>query len=111
MLESACYREGVELIKVHPAYTSKIGLYKYCHQYGMVVHNGAAMVIGRRSYKFKEKVPHILIDNYIEEKDKFNQYHEWKKWSMIDKNIKKKSEVTKPDFWIVNRKRLLGLTN
>jgi len=51
MLRSACYREGIELIKVHPAYTSKIGLYKYCHQFGMAVHNGAAMVIARRSYK------------------------------------------------------------
>mgnify|MGYP000870016987 FL=1 len=113
MLESACYREGIELIKVHPAYTSKIGLYKYCHQFGMVVHNGAAMVIARRSYKFKERVPQILIDKYVDKKykDKFNYYHEWKKWSMIDKNIKKKEEVKRPDFWIANRKKLLGLVS
>ena len=113
MLESACYREGIELIKVHPAYTSKIGLYKYCHQYGMVVHNGAAMVIARRSCKFKERVPRILIDRYVTEKykDKFNYYHEWKKWSMIDKNIRKKEEVKRPDFWIANRKKLLGLVS
>jgi IS605 OrfB family transposase len=65
MLESGCYREGIELLKVHPAYTSKIGLYKYCHQYGMVVHNGAAMTIARRSYNFKESVPQILIDKYV----------------------------------------------
>ncbi|WP_243441461.1 transposase [Clostridium arbusti] len=111
MLESACYREGVELLKVHPAYTSKIGLYKYCHQYGMVIHNGAAMVIARRSYKFKESIPQILIDKYVNEKYKykFNYYHEWKKWSIIDRNIKKKEEVKNPDFWIVNRKILLGL--
>jgi len=113
MLENTCYKEGIELQKVHPAYTSKIGLYKYCHQYGMVVHNGAAMVIARRSYKFKEKVPQILIDKYVDEKykDKFNYYHEWKKWSMIDKNIKKKVEVKRPDFWIANRKKLLGLVS
>lgn len=113
MLENACYREGIELLKVHPAYTSKIGLYKYCHQYGMVVHNGAAMVIARRSYKFKESVPQILIDKYVDEKynGKFNYYNEWKKWSMIDKNIKKKDEVKNPDFWIVNRKKLLGLVS
>jgi IS605 OrfB family transposase len=113
MLESECYREGIELIKVHPAYTSKIGLYKYCHQYGMVVHNGAAMTIARRSYNFKESVPQILIDKYVNEKykDKFSYYHEWKKWSMIDKNIKKKDEVKRPDFWIVNRKKLLGIVS
>ncbi|WP_153016376.1 IS200/IS605 family accessory protein TnpB-related protein, partial [Clostridium tepidiprofundi] len=35
MLESACIREGIEIIKVKPQFTSKIGLYKYCHQYGM----------------------------------------------------------------------------
>jgi IS605 OrfB family transposase len=113
MLESACYRKGIELLKVHPAYTSKIGLYKYCHQYGMVVHNGAAMTIARRSYKFKERVPQILIDKYVNEKykDKFSYYHEWKKWSMIDKNIKKKDEVKRPGFWIVNRKKLLGIVS
>lgn len=113
MLESACYRQGIELVKVHPSYTSKIGLYKYCHQFGMEVHNGASMVIARRSYKFRERVPQILIDKYIDEKykDKFNYYHEWKKWSMIDKNIKKKDEVKNPDFWIANRKKLLGLVS
>jgi len=112
MLEIACYRERVELLKVHPAYTSKIGLYKYCHQFGMAVHNGAAMVIARRSYKFKETAPQILIDKYVEEKykHKFNLYHDWKKWSMIDKNIRKeRKEVNKPDFWIANRKKILGL--
>lgn len=113
MLESTCYREGIELVKVHPAYTSKIGLYKYCHQYGMVVHNGAAMVIARRSYKFKESIPQILIDKYVDEKykDKLNYYHQWKKWSIIDKNIKKKVEVKRADFWIANRKKLLGLVS
>jgi len=113
MLESACYRKGIELLKVHPAYTSKIGLYKYCHQYGMVVHNGAAMTIARRSYKLNESVPQILIDKYVAEKfkEKFNYYHQWKKWSMIDKNIKKKDEVKRPDFWIVNRKKLLGIVS
>ncbi|PRR85717.1 hypothetical protein CLLU_13430 [Clostridium luticellarii] len=112
MLESACYRESIELVKVHPAYTSKIGLYKYCHQYRMVVHNGAAMVIARRSYKFKERVPQILVDKYVENKykDKFNYYNEWKKWSIIDKNIKKEGKVKRPDFWIANRKKLLRLT-
>ncbi|MBZ9614846.1 transposase [Clostridium estertheticum] len=59
MIESACYKNGVEFIKVKAQYTSKIGLYKYCHQYGMDVHNGAAMVIARRSYGFKEKVPKL----------------------------------------------------
>jgi IS605 OrfB family transposase len=112
MLESACYREGVELIKVNPAYTSKIGLYKYCHQYGMSVHNGAAMVIGRRSYKFTEKVPKILKSKFIESKfkEKFDFYNEWKKWSMVSKNIIKiRKEVKNPDLWLASRKELIRL--
>jgi IS605 OrfB family transposase len=112
MLESACYREGIELIKVNPAYTSKIGLYKYCHQYGMSVHNGASMVIGRRSYKFTEKVPKILKSKFIESKfkEKFDFYNEWKKWSMVSKNIIKiRKEVKNPDLWLASRKELIRL--
>ena len=108
MLESTCYKEGVELLKVKPQYTSKIGLYKYCHQYGMDVHNGAAMVIARRSYKYKEKVPKILKDKLIEDEATFNKKNEWSKWSYINKIIKRKAGEN-PDFWIENRKIILGL--
>lgn len=113
MLESACGREGIEIIKVRPQFTSKIGLYKYCHQYGLSVHNGAAMVIARRSYKFKEKIPKILKDKCVDVKykEEFDYFNEWKKWSIISNNIKKKCEVKTPDFWIANRDSLLGLAN
>ncbi|MCM1990103.1 IS200/IS605 family accessory protein TnpB-related protein [Oceanirhabdus seepicola] len=110
MLESACIKEGVEIVKVKPQFTSKIGLYKYCHQYGMVVHNGAGMVIARRSYGFKEKVSKILKDVLVKDLDKFNKKNEWAKWSEINKNIKRKAG-DKPDLWIVNRKKLLGIAS
>lgn len=112
MLESACIRQGVEVNKVKPQYTSKIGLYKYCHQYGMDVHNGAAMVIARRSYGYKEKIPKLLRDIFIKEKDAFIKQNEWKRWAIINKNIDKSiegKEVNKPDFWIDNRKEILGV--
>ena len=108
MLKSACLREGIEFISVKPQYTSKIGLYKYCHQYGMTVHNGAAMVIGRRSYKLKEKIPKILKDKFIKYDTSFNKHNEWKKWGILNNYIKGK-EVKIPDYWIENRKKLLGL--
>ena len=111
ILEAACYREGIEVIKVKPQYTSKIGLYKYCHQYGMEVHNGAAMVIGRRSYEFKEKIPKLLKDKLIKDKDidKFNKKNEWARWSEINKIIKR--EVgEKPGLWIEQRKNILGIS-
>lgn len=113
MIESACRREDIEIVKVRPQFTSKIGLYKYCHQYGLSVHNGAAMVIARRSYKFKERVPKILKDKCVDAKykEKFDYFNEWKKWSIISKNIKKKCEVKTPGFWIANRKNVLGLAS
>lgn len=110
MLESVCIREGIEIVKVKPQFTSKIGLYKYCHQYGVVVHNGSAMVIARRSYKLKERVPKILKDKVVTALDKFNKKNEWSKWNEINKNVKGKVGEN-PDLWLVNRKKILGLVS
>jgi IS605 OrfB family transposase len=108
MLEGACGRAGVEIIKVKPQFTSKIGLYKYCHQYGMVVHNGAAMVIARRSYNFKEKVPKDLKEKLVPNIDKFENKNEWSKWNEISKSIKGKVGE-KPALWLIMRKKILGI--
>ena len=110
MLESACIKEGIKIIKVKPQFTSKIGLYKYCHQYGMDVHNGAAMVIGRRSYRLKEKVPKLLKNKLIDNIEEFNKKNEWSKWSIIN-NIIKGKVGEKPGSWIKNRKETLGLVS
>lgn len=110
MLESACTREGIEIQKVKPQFTSKIGLYKYCHQNGMAVHNGAAMVIARRSYNLKEKVPKILKDRLVINSDKFNKKNEWSRWNEINKNIKRKVGEN-PGLWLVNRKKILGIVS
>ena len=110
MLESACYREGIEIVKVKPQFTSKIGLYKYCHQYGMDVHNGAALVIGRRSYKYKEKVPKLLKDKLVDNIETFNNKNEWSRWSYINERlINLERQVKNPGFWIENRRTILGM--
>lgn len=108
MLESACSKDGIEVIKVKPQYTSKIGLHKYCHQYGMNVHNGAAMVIARRSYKYKERVPKIIKENLIEDINELNKKNEWSKWSYINKIIKRRVGEN-PGLWLRNRKEILGI--
>ncbi len=110
MLESACYREGIEIIKFKPQFTSKLGLYKYCHQYRINVHNGVAMVIGRRSYNYREKVPKILKEKLIQDKYEFNSKNEWGKWSIIDKKIKGKAGEN-PDLWLKRKKQILGLVS
>ena len=105
-LEVACIRGGIEVTKVKPQFTSKIGLYKYCHQYGMYVHNAAAMVIARRAYGYKERVPIILKDKFVKYKNSFDEKTEWAQWAIINKQLKEKGGT---GFWIRNRKQILGL--
>lgn len=50
-------RKGIEIIKVHPAYTSMIGCLKYAPLYGLSRHTSAALVIGRRGLGFSEELP------------------------------------------------------
>lgn len=115
MLERRCLRHGVEFVKVKPQFTSKIGLYKYCHQYGLAVHNGAALVIARRSYDYEEAVPKLLFDKLVP-KNKlttFKKMNAWGQWSEMSKHVtklfKKRKEVNTPGLWLVRRKELLGI--
>ena len=117
-IESACYKYGVECNKVLPHYTSKIGLIKYCHQYGMYVHNGAAMVIARRAYGFQEKAPKILknlfsplpiiINNKVK-LEKIKITDDFSKWSHISKRISwLLRKDNNPRFVLENRKNIMS---
>ena len=53
-LENCCYRNSVELIKVNPAYTSRIAKAKYCKSRKLNIHAGAAFVIARRGMGLKD---------------------------------------------------------
>jgi len=55
-------RNGIEIIKVHPAYTSVIGKLKYSPQYNIDKDIAGAYVIARRGLGYKEKLP----NNYKE---------------------------------------------
>ena len=116
MLERQSLRRGVEYVKGPPQFTSKIGLYKYCHQYGLDVHNGAALVIARRSYGLKEAVPKLLFDKLVPVKKQaqFKAKNEWGQWSeiskQVDKLFKKRKEVNTPGLWLERRKLLLGIS-
>jgi IS605 OrfB family transposase len=54
-IRAACYRAGIEVIDVHPAYTSTIGAVNYAQKYGISVHQGAALAIARRSMGYSER--------------------------------------------------------
>ena len=60
--EGCCYLRNVNLIKVNPAYTSKIAGQKYCDQRKMVIHQGASYVIARKGQGY--------IDKYIKSQKK-----------------------------------------
>lgn len=55
-LENCCYRNNVGLIKVNPAYTSRIAKAKYCKSRKLNGHAGAAFVIARRGIGFRDVV-------------------------------------------------------
>lgn len=53
--ETCCFRRDVNLIKVNPAYTSKIAAQKYCKRKKLVIHQGASYVIARRGQGYVDK--------------------------------------------------------
>jgi len=56
-LKAACYRAGVEVIEVHPAYTSVIGAVNHAQRHGISIHQGAALAIARRGLGCSERPP------------------------------------------------------
>ncbi len=56
-IKATCFRAGIEVFEVNPAYTSIIGRIKFAARYGLTVHQGAALVIARRSQRFSETIP------------------------------------------------------
>jgi len=56
-IESLANQEGIEVIKVNPAFTSVIGMVKYCPQYFIDKDVAGAYVIGRKALGFKEEIP------------------------------------------------------
>ncbi|MHB8255517.1 MAG: IS200/IS605 family accessory protein TnpB-related protein [Acidiferrobacter sp.] len=54
-IQAACYRAGVEVIEVNPAYTSVIGAVNHAQPRGISVHQGAAYAIARRGLGLSER--------------------------------------------------------
>ena len=117
MLEVSCIRAGIEVIKVAPQYTSKIGLFKYKHQYNLNIHNAAALVIGRRAYDIREKIPKAIRNRFLHKIDSeksFNQKNEWGQWGEMSGKIKAELKKNyknsrKGKGFVANRKELLGI--
>ena len=60
MLRRACFRAGVEVIEVNPAYTSVIGAVNHAQRLGISIHMGAALAIARRGLGLRERATRRL---------------------------------------------------
>jgi len=81
-IESLANQEGIEIVKVNPAFTSVIGVMKYCPQYFIDKDVAGAYVIGRKALGFKEEIPENykkLLKNQI-----YIQYALWRLGKMED---------------------------
>lgn len=95
-IHSACFRRGVEVIEVNPAYTSVIGAVNFAQQQGISVHLGAATAIARRGLSFSERsavcsgiVPvrnggHVTFSLPVRNRKK----HVWSFWSNVRTKLK-----------------------
>ena len=55
ILDDVTFNNKIELIKINPAYTSKIAEQKFCNQMKLNIHDGAAYTIARRGMGIKDK--------------------------------------------------------
>ncbi len=55
-------KDGVAVRMVNPAYTSVLGRLHWADRYGLTVHEGAAVVIGRRELRLREVPAHRLVN-------------------------------------------------
>lgn len=55
-LDNCCHRRKVNLIKVNPRNTSKIGKQKYSDRMKLSVHQAASFVIARKGQGFVDKL-------------------------------------------------------
>jgi IS605 OrfB family transposase len=55
-------KDGVSVRMVNPAYTSVLGRLHWADRYGLTVHEGAAVAIGRRELRLREVPAHCLVD-------------------------------------------------
>ncbi len=95
-LKSACFRAGVEVIEVNPAYTSVIGAVRFAKPYGISIHQGAALAIARRGLGFSERLPrrtvvvpvrncgHVALTLPVRNRER----HVWSQWAEVGRRLK-----------------------
>jgi IS605 OrfB family transposase len=94
-IESLANQEGIEVVKVDPAFTSVIGMMKYCPQYFIDKDIAGAYVIGRKALGFQEGIP----ENYkkLLKSQIYIQYALWRSGKM-EEELKNKLNQEKNKY-------------
>ena len=79
-IHTRCWKEGLAVQEVNPAFSSIIGRVKYAETYGLSDHQAAALVIARRALGFQERVPLALARGVFGIEDKRSS---WKAWGKV----------------------------
>lgn len=85
-VRTRCWKEGLGVVEVNPAFTTIIGQVKYAQTYGLSSHQAAALVIARRALGFGERIPLALTRVVFGTEDKLSS---WKAWGEVAKWLAK----------------------
>ncbi|GJD22169.1 conserved hypothetical protein [Rivularia sp. IAM M-261] len=83
LLSSRCFKLGIKLITVNPAYSSLIGMTKFMSLYGMNSGTAAGLVLARRAMNYSEAIPARTAYEGREPKK-----HVWSHWNSVSKRVK-----------------------
>jgi len=83
LLKGRCFKLGIRVIEVNPAYSSIIGLVKFMSMYGMNSATAAALVLARRAMRLSERLPANTAYQGTEPRK-----HCWSHWRLVAKRVK-----------------------
>jgi len=83
LLLARCFKLGIQVIQVNPAYSSWIGLIKFMSMYGMNSATAAAFVLARRGMFLSERLPARTAYQGTEPRK-----HVWSHWRLVAKLLK-----------------------
>ena len=95
LIKAQCYRAGVELILVNPAYTSIIGKEKFSEGYGLSSHMAAAMAIARRGLGFGERLRKKAQVRSPLPVQRNRRRHVWSDWRRLSRKAAEKYKLNK----------------
>ena len=96
LLDSICANRGIYVFSVNAAYTSVIGLVKYCRMYGLGSDCAAALAIARRGMRLSERLQRPITAAL----EVNSGAHVWALWNKLNEQIQEGTVVNRRhDFY------------